>query len=138
MIRRTQNRTHPNIYISFQSYNKSRITILEQLDCSSSGSAARKTRGSKRSKDNKYRSSLPRKVEQPDIFSDDTLFDTVDATNMSKNSSLMSSKSFRPLANEQIVASQPNQTDSRVVLAATVTGSPEKVCSDKFSCISRH
>ena len=110
---------------------------MEQLDCSSSGSAARKTRGSKRSKDNKYRSSLPRKVEQPDIFSDDTLFDTVDATNMSKNSSHMSSQSFRPLANEQIAASQPNQADSRVVLTATVTGSPEKVCSDNFSCISR-
>ena len=140
MIRSTFNlapEQNSNHYISFQSYNKSRITILEQLDCSSSGSAARKTRGSKRSKDNKYRSSLPRKVEQPDIFSDDTLFDTVDATNMSKNSSHMSSKSFRPLANEQIVASQPNQTDSRVVLTATVTGSPEKVCSDNFSCISR-
>ena len=108
----------------FQSYNKSRITILEQLDCSSSGSAARKARGSKRSKDSKYRSSLPRKIEQPDIFSDETLFDTVDTTNLSKKAQLMNSKSFQPLTSEQIITPQAQEKEKRNSLP---TGSPDKV-----------
>ena len=84
---------------------------MEQLDCGSSGNAVRKARGSKRSKDSKYRSSLPRKIEQPDIFSDETLFDTVDttpttttppaATPMPQSSTAAISLSQFPLVNEQ-------------------------------------
>ena len=111
----------------FQSYNKSRITILEQLDCSSTGSS-RKTRGSKRSKDSKYRSSLPRKIEQPDIFSDDTLFDTVDTTNISKTTPLITSKPFQSLANNhQIVTPQVNGNEKRLSLTSVTPGSPDKV-----------
>ena len=108
----------------FQSYNKSRITILEQLDCSSSSSAARKARGSKRSKDSKYRSSLPRKIEQPDIFADETLFDTVDTTNLSKKAQLMTTKSFQPIASDQIVPPRAQEKEKRNSLP---TGSPDKV-----------
>ena len=117
------------IFCVFQSYSKSRITILEQLDCSSSGSASRKTRGSKRSKDSKYRSSLPRKIEQPDIFSDDTLFDTVDATNLSKTTQLIGSKPFQNLVNaHQIVPpSLPGNNDKRLSLGSVTPGSPDKV-----------
>ena len=97
---------------------------MEQLDCSSSGSAVRKARGSKRSKDSKYRSSLPRKIEQPDIYSDETLFDTVDATNLSKKTQLMNNKSFQPLANEQIISNQIKENEKRNSLTP---GSPEKV-----------
>ena len=97
---------------------------MEQLDCSSSGSAARKTRGSKRSKDSKYRSSLPRKIEQPDIYSDETLFDTVDATNLSKKTQLMNNKSFHPIASEQIISNQMKENEKRNSLTP---GSPEKV-----------
>ena len=49
---------------------KQRITILEQLD------TGRRARVSKRSKD-KLRSSLPRKIEQPDIYPDETVFDSI-------------------------------------------------------------
>ena len=97
---------------------------MEQLDCSSSGSAARKARGSKRSKDSKYRSSLPRKIEQPDIYSDETLFDTVDATNLSKKTQLMNNKSFQPIASEQIISNQIKENEKRNSLTP---GSPEKV-----------
>ena len=111
----------------FQSYNKSRITILEQLDCSSSGSS-RKTRGSKRSKDSKYRSSLPRKIEQPDIFSDETLFDTVDTTNISKTTPLITNKPFQTLVNQhQIVPPQGTGNEKRLSLTSVTPGSPDKV-----------
>ena len=111
----------------FQSYNKSRITILEQLDCSSSGSS-RKTRGSKRSKDSKYRSSLPRKIEQPDIFADETLFDTVDTTNISKTTPLITNKPFQALVNQhQIVPPQVTGNEKRLSLTSVTHGSPDKV-----------
>ena len=104
------------------------MTILEQLDCGSSNSAVRKTRGSKRSKDSKYRSSLPRKIEQPDIFSDDTLFDTVDATNISKSTHLVNTnQQFQPLMKEQIVPSETIGNESGINLTTTATGSPDKV-----------
>ena len=97
---------------------------MEQLDCSSSGSAARKARGSKRSKDSKYRSSLPRKIEQPDIYSDETLFDTVDTTNISQKAQLINKQPFQPLVSENVIVSQIHEKEKRNSLT---TGSPDKV-----------
>ena len=100
---------------------------MEQLDCSSSGSS-RKTRGSKRSKDSKYRSSLPRKIEQPDIFSDDTLFDTVDTKSISKTTQLITNKPFQTLINQHhIVPPQVTGTEKRLSLTNVTPGSPDKV-----------
>ena len=100
---------------------------MEQLDCSSSGTAVRKTRGSKRSKDSKYRSSLPRKVEQPDIFSDETVFDTVDTTTKTSTNSTALAASAFPTVNDQIVVTPTIGDDKRINLAATPSYSVDQV-----------
>ena len=109
---------------------------MEQLDCSSSGTAVRKARGSKRSKDSKYRSSLPRKVEQPDIFSDETLFDTVDTTTKaSTNSTALAASAFSTV-NDQSVVTPTIGDYKRINLAATPSYSVDQVRTNSLRILT--